>query len=154
MFAHPRSLCAPPLPARVRPPGSCVGLTAKSARARAETSYIMGNGASAGISAAATAASDSELKAVVAGLPAEAKAKLLAALGEAPAAGGGTQSAFVFVKPHANTTAVNDLVKAKVRPGSCPPPRRQLLRCHLSLRTDAGRTTTHPASLHRSESRS
>jgi len=70
----------------------------------------MGNGASAGIAAATSAATDAELKATVASLSPEGKAKLMAALAEG---GAKTQSAFVFVKPHANTPATNELLKTK-----------------------------------------
>jgi nucleoside diphosphate kinase len=70
----------------------------------------MGNGASAGISAAAQAASADELKAAVSGLSDEAKAKLRTALDGGAAK---TQSAFVFIKPHANFDAVKKLVQDK-----------------------------------------
>ena len=76
----------------------------------------MGAAASTGVAAAVTTSSDADLKSSLEGLSPEAKAKLLAAITDAaaaPAAAATTQSAFVFVKPHANTEKVNELVKAK-----------------------------------------
>ena len=72
----------------------------------------MGNGASAGLAAATAAATPEDLKAAMASLDPASKAKLAAALNGADAASA-TQSAFVFVKPHANTSAVQDMVKEK-----------------------------------------
>jgi len=72
----------------------------------------MGAGAStADITAKMTETSDTDLKAAIAALPEADRAKLKAALGGAPA--GGKQSAFVFIKPHANTPATLELVKTK-----------------------------------------
>jgi len=70
----------------------------------------MGNGASAGLGAAVAAASPSDLKAMVGDLGEAEKGKLLSALDGGDSSGGGKQSALVFIKPHANTAAVQELV--------------------------------------------
>jgi nucleoside diphosphate kinase len=73
----------------------------------------MGAGASlAGLSAAVDAAPEDELKAAFGTLPNADRLKLQAAL--SALAGSSTNSAFVFIKPHAITDAVKALVKKKL----------------------------------------
>jgi len=67
----------------------------------------MGAAASAGIKAGIDEMKEPELAKLVSSLPADSRAKLAAAL--APQ----RQAAFVFIKPHANTPKVQELVKAK-----------------------------------------
>jgi len=71
----------------------------------------MGNGASAGVAAAITASTDADLKAMVGSLSAADRSKLLSVVNGGASSGGAKQSALVFIKPHANTPAVQELVK-------------------------------------------
>jgi len=75
----------------------------------------MGAGASAGLSAAVTASKDDELADVLKNLPEGDLDKIKKALGAAAPAEDvplkNKNSAFVFVKPHANTDKVNAVVK-------------------------------------------